>query len=321
MPQKAGDFIRRAMARLSGLQELEAKTLYSDALRSLYAKEKWLFLLQNDIIQTVAPYTTGTIQVTNGSAALVGTSTVWDATWINRRIVIEGRSEVYDVLLNSATSATLKTGGYNGTNALWPGESASELTYRIYRDVYPLRAECDWGRDYFWWDPANGCPLPLVDQIVMLIEKSLCPGTLGQPRGVCRAPLAQTAATAVPVSNVEFGPYVPDDVYSFPVWYFKKPAVTTSDLEYPLWPEEFEDLISLEMEVEYGHNPRHRLPVGPAEQKLTSRLWECKKRNDGGAEITRIKEMYAAQYARAPFSNVRISGSGSGWPVSGGTWP
>lgn len=304
MPKRAGDFVREAMSRLPGLQELEAKTLYQGALRYLYGKHRWRFLLQNDIIATEAPYETGTVAVTNGSATITGTGTTWVTSWANRRIVIEGQPQVYDVVFASATSATLQAGGVNKT---WPGDSGSTLSYRIFRDIYPLSSSCDWGRDFIWWDPAYGEPLHLIDPVVMLQEKSRIPGMLGRSNAVSRAPLSQASATTAPVSNVEFGPYVPDNVYTFQTWYFRKPAVTGSDNDYPLWPEEFEDLISNRMEIEYANNPRHRIPLAPQRlEEYRLRLWECLKRNDGGAEITRVRQIYQGRGGREALSNVRI---------------
>lgn len=304
MPKRAGDFVREAMSRLPGLQELEAMTLYQQALRYLYGKHRWRFLLQNDIISTEAAYSTGTVSVTNGSAAVAGSGTTWSAGWSNRRIVIEGQSQVYDLVISGAGSATLQAGG---VNMLWPGDTGSTLSYRIFRDIYPLSSSCDWGKDFIWWDPAEGVRFDIVDPVVMLQEKATIPGMLGRPCAVSRAPLSQASASSAPVSNVEFGPYVPDDVYTFQAWYFRKPRATSSDNDYPLWPEEYEDLITNRIEIEYANSPRHRIPLSPQRlEEYRSRLWECMKRNDGGAEITRVRQIYQGRGGRMAFSNVRI---------------
>lgn len=304
MPKKAGDFIREAMRDLPGLQELEAKTLYSQALRYLYGKHRWRFLLQNDIISTEAPYETGTVAVTNGSASVVGSGTTWSAAWANRRIVIDGQSQVYDLLVSSATAATLQAGG---VNKLWPGVTGSALTYRIFRDIYPLSSNCDWGKDFVWWDPEQNIQLDIIDPVVMLTEKATVPGTLGRPYAVARAPLSQSTVTTAPVANVEFGIYVPDAVYTFQTWYFRKPVVATSDNDYPLWPEEYEDLIRDRMRIDYANNPRHRIPLSPQWlEEYRLRLWECMKRNDGGAEISRRRQRYRDD-AREPFQNFNIA--------------
>lgn len=315
MPKKSGDHIRHAMSRLAGLQELEAKTLYASALQWLYAKYRWLFLLQKDIIVTEAPYTDGTVAVTNGSAAVVGSGTAWSAAWANRRTVIEGVATVFDLAVSGAGAATLQAGG---VNVNWPGDTGAGLTYRIFRDLYTLSSDCDWGREYFWWDPQQNQPLPMIGTSQMLQEKALVPGTLGMPTAVARAPLQQSSATSVPQNAVEFGPYAPDGVYSYDMWFFRKPAVTGSDNDYPLWPEEYEDLIVERMEIEYCNSPRHRVVISPLWlDEHRRKLWECMKRNDGGAELTRVRQVYQGRGGREAFSNARVFPDTSGPMISG----
>lgn len=314
MPQTAGDIVRFVMSRLPGLQELEAMTLYSSALRWLYGKHEWLFLLRNDVVTTEAPYSVGTLTATYSSAALVGAATVWDPTWVNRRIVIDGIATPFDVVVTSATTANLQA---NGANVNWPGDTGVGLGYRIYRDVYSLSTNFDWGRTFFWWDPSQTMELPMVDVTLMLREKSIVPGNLGQPMAVCRAPLQQATSTTVPAAAIEFGPYVPDAVRSYNVWGFPKPAATTADNQYPLWPEGFEGLIAKRMQIEYGDNPRHRIVLSPNfMNEYRSEMWDLFSRNDGGAEITRIRQRYngGGMSRQWPFPNARVAPDATGWP-------
>ena len=48
--------------------------------------EPWPWNYAETNILVPAPYTTGTINVTNGSATVNGVLTVWDTTWYGRRI-------------------------------------------------------------------------------------------------------------------------------------------------------------------------------------------------------------------------------------------
>jgi|GEM_PF-3380965 len=317
MPQTAGDIVRFVMSRLPGLQELEAMTLYSSALRWLYNKHEWLFLLRNDIVTTEAPYSANTLTATTGSAALVGDSTLWDPTWVSRKIVIQGIATPFDVVVTGATTATLQA---NGANVNWPGATNSGLSYRIYRDVYTLAANFDWGRSFFWWDPSQTFELPMIDVTLMLREKAIIPGNLGQPMAVCRAPLQQATPTTVPAAAVEFGPYVPDAVRSYNLWGFPIPAITTADNQYPLWPVGSEDLIGKRMQIEYGDNPRHRMaPSANFMNEYLMAVWDLFKRNDGGAEIQRIRQRYNGGGMRRPYlyPNGRVLPDVSGWPNSG----
>lgn len=319
MPMTAGDHVRIAMSRLAGLQELEAMTLYAESMRYLYSKHKWLFLMVNGVVNTEASYSTGTITVTNGSPLIsidAGSGGVWDnVNWLNRRINIgaAGASSFYELSFLSATTANLQI---NGVNVNWPGLTSSANAYVIYRDIYPLPANIDWGRDQFWIDPVNVQDLFIIDPAEMHRLKSNLPfGTPGNPEAVSRGLLIQTATTVAPVAYVEFGPEVPNGAQSYNFYGFIKPVVTTSDLQYPLWPEEFEDLIWRRMEITYAQNPRHRVTLDPLLiDEYRNRLFECIKRNNGGAEILRVKQTYRGQRRRLPFSNsVVFPGVAGGW--------
>jgi hypothetical protein len=232
----AGDHVKLAMSRLPGLQELEAKTLFSNALRYLYSKYKWTFLLVQDNLSTIVD---------------------------NRHV--------------------------------------------------SLPITLDWGRDHFWWDPYNDTELPLIDRYAMMGLWARVQGQTGQPEAISRGSLAQAAETDVPAAQMMFGPKVPDAIYTYPFVAFRKATAPTVDAAYPLWVEEFEDLITRRMEIEYARNPRHRIALQPRhEQEFYDRLWECFKRNDGGAEILRIKQTWRGGGSPRPFSNVTI------YPATGG---
>lgn len=305
------------MSRLAGLQELEAMTLYAESLRYLYSKHKWSFLIINGMVTTEATYSTGTITVTSGSPLIsidAGSGGTWDnVNWLNRRITIQNGAQFYELAFLSSSTANLQI---NGANVNWAYPTASGQTYLIYRDQYPLPANIDWGRDQFWVNPIDIDDLFIIDPQEMRRLKASNPiGTPGNPEAVCRGQLLQTSPTTQPQAYVEFGPLVPNAAFSYNFVAFQKPIVTTSDTQYPLWPEEFEDLIWRRMEKQYSENPRHRVQLSPMlVNEYQMRLWECIKRNNGGAEILRVKQTYRGQRRRLPFSNsVVFPGVAGGW--------
>jgi hypothetical protein len=92
---------------------------------------EWPYYMQNQVITTTAPYSTGTVAVTNGSATVTGTNTVWTSAMVGRKIQIGGDNAYYYVLtVNSTTSITLAV-PYQGT-------TQSGSTYNIYKDEYKL---------------------------------------------------------------------------------------------------------------------------------------------------------------------------------------
>ena len=85
-------------------------------------------------ITTVAPYSTGTANCTNGSSTVTGGSTVWTSAMVGRKIQLQGDNAHYYIQsVNSPTSITLAVPyqGVNGTN----------VTYNIYKDEYKLASD------------------------------------------------------------------------------------------------------------------------------------------------------------------------------------
>lgn len=68
----------------------------------------------------MSQYNTGSVNVTNGSASVVGVDTQWDAGMVGGNFKVSGVAALYTVLaVNSATSLTLSTAytGSTDTNA------------------------------------------------------------------------------------------------------------------------------------------------------------------------------------------------------------
>lgn len=87
-----------------------------------------------DSIHTVAPYITGTVAVTNGSADVVGTLTVWTEAMEGRAFALNSKGIVYRVeTIQDATNLTL--------DKAWVDDTASGESYRIAQDRYNLPAD------------------------------------------------------------------------------------------------------------------------------------------------------------------------------------
>lgn len=99
------------------------------------------YLMTDGFITTVAPYETGTVDVTNNSATVTGNSTVWTSAMVGRKIRIAGENAYYRIkTVGSATSITLEV-PYQGTTKTLA--LATNPTYSIYKDEYKLPADCD----------------------------------------------------------------------------------------------------------------------------------------------------------------------------------
>ncbi len=99
------------------------------------------YLMTEGIITTVAPYETGTVDVTKGSATVTGNGTTWTAAMVGRKIRIGSENAYYRIkTFSSATSIILDTIYQGTTKTLALGTNP---TYSIYKDEYKLPADLD----------------------------------------------------------------------------------------------------------------------------------------------------------------------------------
>jgi hypothetical protein len=99
---------------------------------------EWPFyMVANGVINTTAPYSTGTCTVTNGSASIVGTGTLWTSAMVGRKFRFFNDQAYYRIkTVNSSTSITLSTPYQGSTNS-------SGSTYIVYKDEYRLAPDVD----------------------------------------------------------------------------------------------------------------------------------------------------------------------------------
>jgi hypothetical protein len=103
---------------------------YADVLAEL----SWSRQQKQAILQTVAPYETGTVEVTEGSASITGTGTVWTAAMTGRQFHVVGRNESYTFTRASDTTATL--------DRAYEGDTAATASYEIFKSTYALPSNC-----------------------------------------------------------------------------------------------------------------------------------------------------------------------------------
>lgn len=98
---------------------------------------EWPFYMDNSgVISTVAPYTTGTVSVVNGSSAIIGVGTLWTSAMVGRKIRIASGQPYYRIKsINSTTALTLTT--------LFQSDTIVGGTYNIYKDEYRLASDVD----------------------------------------------------------------------------------------------------------------------------------------------------------------------------------
>jgi len=94
------------------------------------------YLNSKGIITTVATYETGTIEVNNGSAAVVGTTTAFTSAMVGRKLRVEGDNAFY--VIKSVADANNLT-----LEVVYQGDTDTEATFLIFKDEYKLPADLD----------------------------------------------------------------------------------------------------------------------------------------------------------------------------------
>jgi len=101
---------------------------------SLLGHRDPIFGRGNSTLETVASYSTGTVEV-DGTTALAGTDTVWTEAMEGRKFKLDSFSEVY--VLDNYTSGTVFT-----LTMACNEDAGDELSYVIYQDEIDLPDDC-----------------------------------------------------------------------------------------------------------------------------------------------------------------------------------
>lgn len=117
----------------------------------------WPWLQKVGTLQTIVNYTTGTVQVTNGSRTVTGTNTTFTAAMEGRYFKLDRDTELY--LIKDFVSTTELT-----LEDPYIGDSGSSLTYLIWNKYYNLPPDCDLNLQiYISKIPQRVFPLPRLE--------------------------------------------------------------------------------------------------------------------------------------------------------------
>jgi len=174
----------------------------------------WSRLDVQAILPTVAPYSSGTVSITQGSASVTLSGGTFTPAMSGGSFRIAGDDESYQFTEAAATSGTLDRPYAGAGNAAAP--------YAIYRDVYPMPANCRFlDEDAFAsFELGQLLRLPVEEFQAMLLNGFPPDSTSSSPfTGVPRiwSPYMDDGSTP-PQLQVKFFP-VPDKVYGIPYTY------------------------------------------------------------------------------------------------------
>lgn len=138
--------------------------------QDLCARWPWPFMFGREAIATVADYTTGTVDVSNGGTAVTGHSSVWTTTQGDGSYFIQfsGANDWYRVSARvSNTSLTLETA--------FQGTALSLATYTLRKFFYSLSSSADEVLDVRNWNTPMKliqCDFRTIDLINPLVQSS-----------------------------------------------------------------------------------------------------------------------------------------------------
>src|SRR5687768_16580200 len=85
------------------------------AHRAFGSNYQWSYRRRDTVIQTVAPYSTGTVTVAAGSGTVTGAGTAWTAAMVGRQIRIAGEYTFFYILAVNTGAQTLTLADAQGT--------------------------------------------------------------------------------------------------------------------------------------------------------------------------------------------------------------
>jgi len=205
-----GEIRFQCQKRFPGVDPDIVDSYINERYRRILRRGDWQRLRVQAVLQTVAPYETGTVAATEGSASISGTDTVWTDAMSGRAIRIAEGDEYYQFTYISPTSGTL--------DRVYEGEDATAATYSIWQNVYVLPADLHVLHSI----RVLGSPRDL-DQISQeeLDERAANRGTEGDPD--CYA-LHMDDLSSPARAQIEVYP-VPDSVMGLPFWYTQDPTL------------------------------------------------------------------------------------------------
>lgn len=119
----------------AGVDGLLLRSYINAKIREIIERNDWLRLIKTGTLQTVAPYDTGTLAVTNGLNTLTLTGGTFIAGMTGRPIRIANRPESYIFTYLSASTGTL--------SRVYEGDTDTAAAFKMFKNVYAAPSDLD----------------------------------------------------------------------------------------------------------------------------------------------------------------------------------
>lgn len=285
-----GELARVLTDNIPNLDAGEARRRINIAYVNEATCHPWSHLLKRFTLQTEASYSTGTLLVTPSNTAVTLTGGTWVASWStspsSRRIAIQGRIETYGITITGANTGTLADP--------WIGDQQTAATYVMWRDSYPLPADCGFADMMALYDPEQGFRLIFNNQATFLRYLSIDPRAVNFPE---RFMMVGSSTEAPPRAMFQTWPAA-GTVRAYHGWYFRRPDWMTSDADYPDWPMKFQDMLPLSATIEHYSTVRFNSPkyLGQFRPVYADLYRRMVKEMDGNTAIdVQIEDVFGAR--------------------------
>lgn len=209
------------------------KTYLNEAARDAWRSHPWWERKVKAFVSCVAPYTTGTVSITKGAAAVTGVGTTFPAAaaTLPYKFAAAYQGPWYEVSVRGGDTALTLDRNFAET-------SLSGSTYVLYNDRVTLASDVD---------------VLLRDQVVLFREGEGKMGTLSEhDEAEYPWPLSSgiptwymmIEPTSAGAKRIRLGPYAPDDIYAIRYGYLKTYTDLSSDASTFPHAEELIDVIA-----------------------------------------------------------------------------
>ena len=197
------------------------KRFLNRSYRRVATAYSWEELRTTARITTVAPYSTGTVDVTNGSATVMASGTTFTSgAAVGMKFSLGYGYPAYEILtVDSDTQLTL--------TATYAGATATGQTYKVYQDTYALASNVDSLNDKHVVLLSDGDDVPMrYETADGWARYGYLPSTEGRPSRFRRVDDSSSA------KQIQLWP-VPDAAYLIEYAYQKMPADMSGDSDEP----------------------------------------------------------------------------------------
>ena len=217
-------------------QQTRVLDILNEVYRDIMAKYTWYWLVKRQTFNTVAKYTSGTINLELGNTQAT-LSAAPGAVLTNRKVVVPANasdSATYRITDSLGTFSTISLqAGYTGT-------TVASASFSIYADEYNLATDC--GRVLFMQRYGFTQKLEIINPEEMQTLKGFDTSE-GQPQQAALWEFETTGDPSTP-RRVTLWPY-PDQAYQVQVWYKQSgnAELSTATGSSPLIPDEWRQVL------------------------------------------------------------------------------